>query len=297
MKKFAKATIFAAVMLLSLTLSACTGAAVPSPDAEESTQPTASPTPTPTPIPTPDASAAYIYEAHPNLTPVDYTSDAILTPTEDAGQEYIDKLIFLCDSTLYGLQWYNVLTAPDGGKTKQIWTGDEGTLTLAYVYDTKIVYPEDGTMRTILEAVELKKPEYLVITLGVNGISFMDEEYFKNVYTQLVTDIQTTSPDTIILLQSIFPISPTYKYWSSINNDKVTAANSWVLDIAEQTGCKYLDTISVLMNNDGNAKEELMGGDGLHWAPDGLNLILSYIRTHAYNPVPENAPEPDDSQS
>lgn len=279
MKKREIAIILSAILLI-LAFAACS-----SPAAEPSAVPSlsAEPTPTPTPVPTPDATMAYVYDNHPDLTPLNYESSAILAPSEDAGKEYIDKMVFLCDSTLYGLQWYDVLTEPDGGKTKQVWTGNEGTLTLAYVYDTPIVY-EDGTEISFVDAAAKKQPEYLVITLGVNGVSFMDETYFKEVYTKIINDIRAVSPDTVILCQSIFPISPSYVYWSQINNDKVTAANSWILEVAEQTGCPYLDTFSCLINDEGNAKEELMGGDGLHWAPDGLNLILNYIRTHAYIP-------------
>lgn len=269
------------IALLVLVLSACeTEQSDPAESADLSAKTML--TTTPTPEVTPDMSAAYIYEANPELTEVDYSSKAILVPTEDMGQEYIDGMFFLCDSTLYGLKWYSLLK--DGGDTKQIWTGDEGTLTLGYQSTVEIVYPEDGTMRTIRDAVELKKPEFLIITLGINGVSFMDEDYFVSEYTDLVTDIRELSPDTNIILQSILPISPTFVYWGDITNAMVTQANSWILRIAEEIGCPYLDTISVLLDDSGNVKEELTAGDGLHFSPDGLNIILNYIRTHGYIP-------------
>lgn len=282
MKKWAKVLLLTTLIaLLSQTLPACTAQLGASSSSKQVSAVTPS-APTPTPEPTPDMSASYIYEANPQLTPVNYSSKAILPPSEDMGQEYIDRMIFLCDSTLYGLKWYGLLK--DGGETRQIWTGETGTLTLGYQSTVKIVYPEDGAMRTIREAVELKKPEYLIITLGINGISFMDEDYFVREYSSLVTDIREISPDTNIILQSIFPISPTFVHWGDITNAMVTQANGWILRIAEQTGCPYLDTISVLLDDSGNVKEELTAGDGLHFSPDGLNIILNYIRSHAYTP-------------
>lgn len=277
MQKWSKTILLSALItFLSLILSACTTVpADPSPSTKVCTR-------TIIPEPTPDMSASNIYEANPQLTPVDYSSKAILPPSEDMGQEYIDNMVFLCDSTLYGLKWYSLLK--DGGDTRQIWTGDSGTLTLAYQSIVEIVYSEDGSMRTIREAVELKKPEFLIITLGINGISFMDEDYFIREYTNLVTDIQEISPDTNIILQSIFPISPSYVHWGKITNAMVTQANSWILRIAEETGCPYLDTISVLLDDSGNVKEEIISGDGLHFTTDGLNIILNYIRTHGYVP-------------
>ena len=58
---------------------------------------------TTTPAPDPDRSAAYIYELNPELTPVNYDSPALLLPSEDMGQEYIDRMTFICDSPTYWL--------------------------------------------------------------------------------------------------------------------------------------------------------------------------------------------------
>ncbi len=256
----------------------------PEPTPTPTAAPTPAPTPTPTPAPQPDRSAEYIYTANPKLTPVNYNSPALLLPTADMGQEYIDRITFICDSPTYWMWPHELLS---GGKnSKQIWTGPTGTMTLAYQSNYCILDPYDKTERPIREVVELHKPDYLIIALGINGISFMDEEYFTKEYTDLVTDIQKISPDTTLILQSIYPITHKYKHWGSITNATITAGNSWILKIAEDTGCKYLDTISVLLNDEGNAKDELMRKDGLHPNDDGLRLILQYIRTHGY--IPEN---------
>ncbi len=205
---------------------------------------------------------------------------AMLEETSDRGPDYIDKMIFLGDSTTYGMKYYAVLS---GGKnTEQVWTPSTGTLTLSYQGFASIVYPPDGSEIMIREAVERAKPEYLVITLGVNGISFMDEEYFKSEYLSLVTDIQSISPDTKIILQSIFPVASTYEYLSSINNEKISTANQWVLDVAEECNVRYLNTASVLVGADGWLPQSLQNGDGLHLNEEGFKLVLAYIRTHGY---------------
>ena len=138
----------------------------------------------------------------------------VLAETEDMGQEYLDKIIFRGDSTTYGMKYYGVLS---GGKdTQQVWTPSSGTLTLSYQGFATIVYPPTGEEIPIRDAVERTKPEMMVITLGVNGVSFMDEDYFKSEYSSLVNDIKAISPDTKIILQSIFPVASTYEYLSSI---------------------------------------------------------------------------------
>jgi len=252
----------------------------PTPVATTTTTTTPVPETTTTPAPDPDRSAAYIYELNPELTPVNYDSPALLLPSEDMGQEYIDRMTFICDSPTYWLWPLELLS--DGKASKQIWTGPEGTMTLAYQSSYHILDPYDYTQRPIRDVVALHPPDILIIALGINGISFMDKEYFSAEYMDLVTDIKEISPDTIIILQSIYPITHQYRYYGSITNAMITEGNSWIMAIAEETGCMYLDTISVLLNDEGNAKDELMLNDGLHPNVEGLTLILDYIRTHAY---------------
>lgn len=207
-------------------------------------------------------------------------SSVLLAETEDAGQEYIDKLTFLGDSTTYGLKYYEVLS---GGKnTTQVWTPASGTLTLFNYATATIVFPEDGQEISIVDAVTRKLPEYLVITLGVNGVSMMDEDWFKTDYTALVQNIQAASPDTKIICNSIYPVENDYEQIESINNTNIPQANEWIKAVAEATGCKYADSASVLKAEDGSLREDYGNGDGIHLNADGFNAVLNYLRTHAY---------------
>ena len=207
-------------------------------------------------------------------------SSVLLAETEDAGQEYIDKLTFLGDSTTYGLKFYEVLT---GGKnTTQVWTPANGTLTLYNYAKATIVFPEDGQEISIVDAVTRKQPEYLVITLGVNGVAEMDEDWFKQDYTALVQSVQAASPNTKIICNSIYPVENDYEFINSINNTNIPQANIWIQEVAEATGCKYTDSASVLKAEDGSLREDYGNGDGIHLNADGFNAVLNYLRTHAY---------------
>ena len=53
-----------------------------------------------------DRTAEDVYKAHPELTPVNYDSPALLPKTEDMGQAYLDRIVFLCDSPFYWLKLY-----------------------------------------------------------------------------------------------------------------------------------------------------------------------------------------------
>ncbi len=205
-------------------------------------------------------------------------STATLKETDDMGQEYINKIIFLGDSTTNGLRAYKVLA--DGENTKQVWTGASGSLTLDNsIMSRKIYYPDMAKEVTIVEAVKDKKPEMMIITLGVNGIRFSTEEQFKNNYSKLIAGIKEASPDTEIILQSIFPVTKSY---TKITNDQIRAANEWILFVAEKHGLKFLNTTIVLQDAEGCLIEKYCNDGALHLNETGLLTELQYIRTHGF---------------
>lgn len=293
MKPSVLAAIFSISVLLAVFLHGCARPPLRQPESvseqvsvttTESEAPVpATEAPTePTTVRNVDRSAESVYLAHPNLTPVDYDSPALLPECDDLGTEYIDRITFLVDSPMYWLGPFELLSG--GADTTQVWTGPTHTMTLAYLRDFDILDPFDGQLRTIPETTALRKPDIMVITVGINGVAFMDEDWFKEEYIHLIDEIRAASPETTILLQSILPITPDYWSWGDITNDTITEANRWMLEICEQEGIHYLDAFSALIGEDGNAIAELMQSDGLHPNEEGLAKVLMYIRTHGYLP-------------
>ena len=214
----------------------------------------------------------------------------ILAQTEDMGQDYLDSIIFLGDSTTYHMINRAVLS---GGKdTKQVWSGASGWLNLdGNIHNTTIRYPRTGQEMTIAQAVALEKPKYLVITLGIDyGVAYCDQNKFTTYYGKLLTAIKQASPDTKIILQSIFPVSSAYeqsviasgKESTGITNAKIDTANTWVMQLAKDYGCKYLDTASILKDNNGAMRAIYDEGDGIHMKADAYKAIVQYVRTHGY---------------
>lgn len=221
----------------------------------------------------------------PQETPEAQTPQPVSTRlgvTEDAGRDYLDSIVFLGDSTTYGIAYYYDRGYSDLAPSKNVWTPASGTLTLSNYAIATIVYPETGEELTIVDAVTRAKPEYMVITLGVNGVSFMDEEWFITDYTALVQSIQAASPDTKIILNSIYPVAASYKYQSDINNDKINAANGWIERVAESTGVRFLYSFEAVVGGDGYLPESSQNGDGLHLTGEAFTTVMDYIRTHAY---------------
>lgn len=238
--------------------------------------PEASPSASAAESPPPDSNTEDEPTESDNITSPSPSTTGRLSESGDAGQEYIDKVIFLGDSTTNGLSHYNVVSK------NQVWTPASGTLTLALWSAATIVYPENGSEVSISEAVAAKKPEYMLITLGVNGVSFMGEESFISEYSNLVKAIQDTSPETKIILNSIYPVTSEYPQSTGITNPKIEAANLWVEAVAEACGVAYTDSASVLKMEDGSLDPNLCNGDDIHLNTDGYNAVINYIRTHAW---------------
>ena len=205
-----------------------------------------------------------------------------LALSDDMGRAYLDQMIFLGDSTTYGLGYYYERGYYDLVPPSQVWTPASGTLTLAYYDVATVVYPETGEEISIREAVERAKPEYLVITLGVNGISFMNETDFISTYTSLVKLIQEASPDTKIILNSMYPVTADYPYLNDINNDKINAGNHWIERVAADTGVRFLYSFESVVGLDGNLTALNCNGDGIHLSGEGFTEVMKYVRTHAY---------------
>lgn len=230
---------------------------------------------------TPSSPTESIPSSNP-ATPVPDQPKTALAETADMGRDYLDKIIFLGDSTTYGLGYYYDHGYKDLVPPTQVWTPTSGTLTLDQWNYVAMKNPETGEEQMLTDLVSLKQPEYLCITLGVNGVSFMKEDYFKQSYTSLVQKVQELSPNTTIILNSIYPVTSGYEAKNNgINNLKIEAANLWVSAIAQGCGVHYLDSASVLKNDQGLLPDSYTNGDGLHLNGEAFGLVVEYIRTHA----------------
>ncbi|MBQ8140828.1 MAG: hypothetical protein IJ038_03930 [Clostridia bacterium] len=214
---------------------------------------------------------------------------ATLSETEDYGQEYIDSLIFIGESTTYHLKSRGVLK--DGENTRQVWAPKSGTVNLDMgTKNLKIVYPNTSELLTCAEAAEKAKPEYVIFTFGLNGAVNnvrKGEEYYKSCYRSLINSVREASPDTKIILQSAFPIASNmdmsnYSVDLQTLNEYIDVINLWTLELACEDGLRYLNTAEILKDGQGLLRFELQAGDGHHLTAEAYREILSYIRTHGY---------------
>ncbi len=250
-------SVFACVLMLSLSLSSCTDRTSVSVSAEEN--------------------------------PPEELFSVTLKETEDRGQAYLDSFIFLGESTTYHLKSRGVLSG--GTETTQVWAPAGGTLNLDQTTSSvPLLYPDTGEYLTLSQAVTRKRPAFLLLTFGLNGAVQnikRGEDYYKSCYRKLLDTVIAASPETKIILQSGFPVAANmdmsvYSCTLDQLNEHIETINGWVWELAEEYGLRYLSTNEILKDENGRLKMSYQNGDGHHLTRQAYLEILHYIRIHGY---------------
>ena len=206
---------------------------------------------------------------------------ATLGSTLDFGDHYIDSTIFLGDYTTANISGHNLLVGSSAAY--QVWSGENGDIPLdANIKNASIFIEATEDTKPLSLLLAQRRPERIIITLGIsNGVSYCDEEAFSDYYQSLNDLVKENSPDTVIILQSIFPITKkAEKQNPSISNARIDQANEWIYSLAEKNGVHFLYTASALKDAKGDLDPEYAESDGVNLDYDGYKAVLRYIRTH-----------------
>ncbi len=220
-------------------------------------------------------------------TDVPPAGDLYLGESQDAGMAYIDKMIFFGESTTSHLASRGVLS--EGTDTKQVWTDASGTRMLSSrITSEPIKYPPTGESLTIGQACEREQPAYLVLSFGLNGLeSFIaDEASYTRNYGKLIAAVQAASPDTKIILQTVYPVRSQGNFNADVDtlNRHINRLNALLPGVAAgYANVRVADTASVLTNEEGCLDIAYDNGDGIHLTASAYEAVLDYLRKHAWN--------------
>ena len=202
-----------------------------------------------------------------------------LHETADAGVPYIDKLTFLCDSSVIGIRDYGVLS--DGKDTKQVWGTEVGSLKISDLMNGNIIYPVDGSQIPIADAAMIAKPSVLVICVGQDGLSAVDENTFKASYSAMINKIKAASPDTVLMCSSISSVSENYDGLDELTSQIILTANEWIKDICRANGCYYVDAGHACDTGYGYVHPTYLSTNNKTLNSTGVTEYINYLRTHA----------------
>lgn len=189
-------------------------------------------------------------------------------------EEYFENVWLIGDSRTNALQLHGVpvdrILAQDGMNQEQAVT-------------TSFIRIGDSMPVTIPEAVMYSAPEIVVVNFGINGISWWSVEDFMTRYETLIEALREASPSTIIVIESVLPVSMSYEESSDANgltNEKIDEVNEALYQYARQNGYYYMASNEVMKNEYNDLKREY-SEDGVHFTKAGCEAIVEYILTHA----------------
>ncbi len=187
--------------------------------------------------------------------------------------DYIDNTVFIGDSRTNGLKGYRFV------KPKNVYAVD-GLNHQDARYD-RFINLGTGNLLTITEAVAKTKPARMIVSFGINGIAFMGEQSFMDEYAALIDELKAASPNSLIAIQSILPVSHNYELNKpQITNEKIDLYNSLLKELAQQKGCRYWDTSSLFKDEYNCLKYKYDCGDGLHFTTRAYEELLIYLDQH-----------------
>ena len=186
----------------------------------------------------------------------------------------IDDVVFFGDSTTAHL-------AVRGNIPRErVWSGEGSTMLFTSVNDRSVKI--DGELMSLAEAAERYRPKILVITVGASGgAGFLKESRFKSIYRKMIDGVRIASPETKIIVQSIYPLSDkSVKYYKKLTRQAVVEANGWIRDVCFEENVPYIDAHSLLADKNGYLRPEFQNDEYLHLTSAAYNVILNNIEAY-----------------
>ncbi len=189
-------------------------------------------------------------------------------------EDYIASLTFLGDSTTAHMINRAAVEPARVWATKNRYLNLDSRITSA-----KIIAPDNGNEETIAAVAARIRPTRLVVTLGIDyGVYYYRDrqDTFAFYYEKLLDAIHEASPDTELILQSVFPVG---RNSAAITNDMVNAANETIGKIAARRGLPFVDQSAVLSDEEGFLRDDFcFGNDGIHLNEKAYEVILAHLR-------------------
>ena len=198
-------------------------------------------------------------------------------PVEDT---YFENTAFLGDSRTQGFQLYS------GLKTGTYYTAVGATVESVF---TKKVDTEAGKM-PLLDAMAKQEFDKIYVMLGVNELGWNGTEIYHNQYAKLIDRLREDHPDSLVVLQTLIPVSAKQEAKKSyVNNTRIAAYNEVIRQLAEEKQCPYVDVAAAMTDEQGCLRSDWTS-DGVHLNTKGSKAWLEYLRTHPVGEIPESEP-------
>ncbi len=123
------------------------------------------------------------------------------------------------------------------------------------------------------ELVRAGSPDAVLIMSGTNNL-LLGDRLFPFVLESILQRVAAFFPDTMILLNSMFPVSPTW-----VPLDTVIDVNADLAEIAKRNQAGFLDMLPVFATSCDPGETPCLLPDGIHLTEHGYRVWAAAIRT------------------
>ncbi len=192
---------------------------------------------------------------------------------EPESWDYFDDTVMVGDSITYGMAAYGYLDFNHVFAKIGLHQG-----TALY---TKCVYTSKTSSMTIYDALKIAKPGKVIVTLGINAVYSYNSDSFYDNYTKFIRKIKEATPESVIIIASVLPVTETWANNNGVSNcnNRVAYINENLSRLAAEEKCHFLYTYEDFADKNGYLIEKY-SGDGIHLSSKGYENLFNYILTH-----------------
>lgn len=185
----------------------------------------------------------------------------------DYSNDFLSKIVIVGDSIASGFSTY------DRFPSEQVLA--EGSVGARNIHDFS--FTANGEKMDILDALSIKQPQYIFMSMGMNDLNMSESDQFVDDYTQNINDVFQTCPNATIIVMGITPLAYTSNFST---NEKIDKYNNALKDMANsmnQSGQNvyYIDVSKYLRDDDDYLKSDYSSGDGIHLAGGAYDYMFT----------------------
>lgn len=204
----------------------------------------------------------------------DWYNTEMYIPANASDDAFFDTALLIGDSRTEGLSLYTGLSNLDAYCTKG--------LNIEKVMSDPVVQLDDGSMVTVIDALNYRHYDNIYISFGLNELGWAYDFLFIEAYQAFIDAIKEAEPDATIYVENILPVSKALSEEDAIyNNPKIESYNILLKGMCQEyEDVIYLDVASSVAVN--GVLPEDASTDGRHCNKDYCEKWLNYIRQNVY---------------
>ena len=183
---------------------------------------------------------------------------------------YFDDALFIGDSRTEGFMMYS-------GVDNATYYAYKG-LSVRTAFTKNVIRAKDGSMTTVENALKQQSFGKVYIMLGINELGWPNTDVFIEEYSKLIDTVKATSPNAIIYIQLIMPVSEKKAGDAVYNNDNINRFNTLIKSMVKSKEVYYVDP-GEAVSADGWLVSEATT-DGIHLNKDYCIKWRDYLMSH-----------------